>query len=177
MEAWKIGDSKPAPKFQIICSPNDWARTVKDNSTGNNKLSETNFLQLGFWTEFNTYMSDTNPGFKERKPQPQHWYDIAVGSSQAHISLTVSFTKNFIRIEFYINDKKELFMKLNAQKDLIEKEIGYQLEWNELPKAKASTISIKKSTPPLKDSKNWGNCYKWYSEHVKKFSDVFPKYF
>jgi hypothetical protein len=178
MEAWKIDDSKPAPKFQIICSPNDWARTVKDTSIDSNKLSETNLRQLDFWTEFNTYMSENNPGFKSRKPQPQHWYDIAIGSSQAHISLTISFSKNFIRSELYMPDNKDLFQKLANNKDAIEKDLDLSnLSWNALPKAKASSISIRKTTPPLKDDGNWASCFEWYAEIIKKFNNVFPKYF
>ncbi len=33
IELWKIGESKPAPKFQIIARPNDWAKTIKTASS------------------------------------------------------------------------------------------------------------------------------------------------
>jgi len=179
MEVWKIGDSKPAPKFQVICSPNDWAKTVKDVSkgSGGNKLSETNLLQLDFWNEFNTYMNERNPGFKARKPRPQHWYDMAIGSSQANISLTVSFTKNFIRIELYIPDNKELYAKLVNEKDEIEKELNLSLNWNELPKAKASSIAISKNVSQVKRKETWEELFAWYGDLVNKFTDIFPKYF
>lgn len=29
IELWKIGDSSPAPKFNIVCKPNDWSRSIK----------------------------------------------------------------------------------------------------------------------------------------------------
>ena len=176
MEVWKIGDSKPAPKFQVICSPNDWAKIIKGTSTGNNKLSDTNLLQLDFWTEFNTYMTEKSPGFKSRKPRPQHWYDLAIGSSQAYISLTVSFTKNFIRSELYMPDNKELFEKLHNDKDAIEKELGLGLNWNELPKAKASSISISKNISQIKTKGTWEDCFNWLGEMVNNFTYVFPKY-
>ena len=179
MEVWKIGDSKPAPKFQVICSPNDWAKTIKDTSksSGNGKLSETNLLQLDFWTEFNTYMSENKPGFKARKPRPQHWYDVAIGNSQAHVSLTVSFTKNFIRSELYIPDNKELYAKLANEKDGIEKEIDLGLNWHEMPKAKASSISISKTVPQVKKRETWGEYFVWFEGIINKFTEVFPKHF
>ncbi|MFC1987923.1 DUF4268 domain-containing protein [Chloroflexota bacterium] len=175
MELWKIGDSKPAPKFQIISSPNDWAKTVRDTIT-DKKLTETNLLQLDYWTEFNNYMTQY-AWFKARKPQPQHWYDVAIGRSQGHIALTTSFTKYFIRGELYINDNKELYRELESQKDNIEKELGLNLIWNELPNAKASSISIKNDVPQLKRKDNWKECFEWYAGIVKKFTDVFPNYF
>lgn len=176
MEVWKIGDSKPAPKFQIICSPNDWAKTIKDDATGN-KLSATNLLQLDYWTEFNRHMDINHSWFKARKPQPHHWYDIAIGSSQVHISLTVSFSKSFIRCELYISDNKDLFHTLSKQKDNIEKELGLTLKWQELPKAKASAVTIAENKPKLKMKETWDSCFTWYGDIVKKFVDVFPKYF
>ena len=32
VELWRIGESKPAPKFNVVCKPNDWSRAVKRNS-------------------------------------------------------------------------------------------------------------------------------------------------
>ena len=179
MEAWKIDNSRPAAKFQVICSPNDWAKTLKDTSksSGSDKLSETNVMQLDFWTEFSTYMNDKNPGFKARKPRPQHWYDIAIGSSQANISLTVSFTKNFLRTELYIPDNKDLYFKLAGDKGEIEKELGFSLNWYELPNNKASNITIVKNLSKVKNREVWEECFAWFDEMVRKFTEVFPKYF
>ena len=174
MEVWRIGNSKPAPKFQVVCSPNDWGKTIK-STLQDGKLSTTNMLQLEFWTEFNSYITQY-VWFRPRKPQPQSWYDVALGSSQAHVSLTASFTRNFIRSEFYINDNKDLFHKLEGEKTSIEQELGLSLTWEELPKAKASSILIRKNIPLLKNKENWATCFEWYADIAKKFIDVFPKY-
>ncbi|AII59785.1 hypothetical protein X793_05605 [Dehalococcoides mccartyi CG4] len=176
IEAWKIDNSKPAPKFQVICAPNDWAKLVKDSSKTDNKLSATNLTQLDFWTEFNTFMSDNTNNFNPRKPRPQHWYDISIGNSQAYISLTVSFQKNFIRCTLYIPDNKDLFRKLYNEKDKIENDIGQKLEWNELPKAKASTISISKDRAKVKDIDNWKESFEWYKNIIPQFSNVFARF-
>lgn len=178
MEVWKIADSQPAPKFQIVCSPNDWAKTVKNTASGS-KLSTTNMLQIEFWTNFNTFIQENHGQLRLRKPQAQHWYDISIdgiSSSQAYISLTVSFNRDFIRCEFYIPNNKELFHKLSQHKTEIEKELGYGLTWQELPKAKASSIHIRKDNIKLKDGQTWVDAHEWLFEHTNKFIEVFPKY-
>jgi len=178
MEVWKIGDSLPAPKFQVICSPNDWAKTVKETASG--KLGETNMLQLDFWSEFNTYLQENNSKLKSRKPQPQHWYDITIEgmpTTQAYLSLTVAFGKNFIRCELYIPDNKELYHKIYEHRAAIEAEFGHELIWEENPKAKASTISIRKENIKVRDRKAWKDSHKWLMETGSKFSVVFPKYY
>ena len=98
-------------------------------------------------------------------------------TNQARLDLSVSFTKHFIRVELYISDNKELFHKLEAEKANIEKELGLNLTWDELPKAKASSIWIKDNIPLLKNREEWNACFGWYAGIVKKFKDVFPKYF
>ena len=76
-----------------------------------------------------------------RNASPQHWYDIAIGSSQAHISLTVNSTQKKVAVEIYINDNKELYAKLDAQRDEIETKLALKLDWQELPDKKAAASS------------------------------------
>jgi len=178
MEVWKIGDSSPAPKFQIICSPNNWAKTVKEGESGN--LSETKLLQLEFWTEFNAYLQEISSPLKSREPQPRYFYDVTIDGiprTQVYLSLTVSLRSNFVRCEFYIRNNKELYHKMYKQKAEIEAELGYKLIWEELPEAKASSIYIKKENVKVKDRKTWQGSHKWLMEAASKFSEVFPKYY
>ena len=179
MEVWKIGNSLPAPKFQIICSPNDWAKTVK-GTAGGNKLSEINIMQLDFWNDFNSYLQKGNSHIKLRKPQPQHWYDVSIEgipTTQAYLSLTVSFSKNFIRCEFYIPDNKLLFKALHQHKAEIENDLGFNLVWEESPTAKASGAYVKKENIKLKNRNTWSEAEKWFLENAAKFIAVFPKYY
>jgi hypothetical protein len=32
IEAWRINNSDPAPKFHVVCKPNEWAKVVKHSS-------------------------------------------------------------------------------------------------------------------------------------------------
>jgi hypothetical protein len=42
VELWRIGDSPPAPKFNVVCKPNNWAGTIQDFAGGGGgRLSET----------------------------------------------------------------------------------------------------------------------------------------
>ncbi|MCA9449879.1 MAG: DUF4268 domain-containing protein, partial [Candidatus Omnitrophica bacterium] len=54
IELWKIGESPLAPKFNVVCKPNDWSKTVRE--TADKKLSETQEIQLAFWSEFKAFL-------------------------------------------------------------------------------------------------------------------------
>lgn len=108
IELWRINDSVPAPKFNVVERPNDWAKTVK--AAGG--LSETKKLQYEFWQAFCQYAfgkADFAQQFSRRKALPQHWYDLSIGSSACHVGLTVNTVKKTIGAEIYIDDDTRLF--------------------------------------------------------------------
>jgi len=68
-----------------------------------------------------------------------------------------------------------LFDTFHKNQETIEKEIGEQLEWMELPDATASRILLTYNGNP-KERKRWEEYFKWCISTVEKFSNVFKKY-
>ena len=175
MELWQINDSEKAPKFNVIVSPNDWAKAIRDSQT-NNALTENNLFQLDYWKGFSDFLKEKGAPFRVRKPRAQHWYDLSIGSSQAHLSLIVSVRENFIRIDLYIDDNKSLFRKLHEHKQEIEDKLGFGLDWQELPNAKASRIAIRKDVKDIKKKDEIHGAYEWYLENCNMIARVFQDY-
>lgn len=82
VEHWRIGASPVAPKFNIVCEPNEFVRAAR--STGG-ELSSTAQLQLEYWTGFVEYMSEQNATFNPPKAGAHHWCDLRIGTSRGHI--------------------------------------------------------------------------------------------
>jgi hypothetical protein len=174
IELLQVDNSPRAPHFEIICKPNDWARSVKE-STNQGKLSGTSAAQFEFWTQFKAFALQKKTVLKPQKALPQHWLIIAVGSSQAAISLTINTIKGLFATELYIPDNKELYAHLLAHKAEIEGDLGGPAEWMELPGKKASRIKV--STPGDFDAKEkWNDYFEWLLSEAQKFYKVFPKY-
>ena len=55
IELWCIGDSPPAPKFNVVSKPNDWTREVKTRSASVTAPSDTKKTQYQFWTAFKAW--------------------------------------------------------------------------------------------------------------------------
>jgi len=174
IQLWQIGDSPYAPKFEVICKPNDWARKVKESAT-QGELSATNLEQLEFWTQFKAYALEHNAAFRPQKPSPQHWMYMSIGSAEASISLTMNSQKNFFGCELYIYANKGLYAQLLAHKDEIEKQLGEQLEWMELPGKKASRVKVSKPGS-FADKEKWPEQFAWLFQEAEKFHGVFPNY-
>lgn len=139
VHAYKIGDSSPAPMFKIIEKPNDFVNSVKDISKKGD-LSESEISRLDFWTLFNEEIEKRGCPFKKRKASTDHWYSIAIGSSQCCIVIDLVNSKHKIRISTWISDNKELFDMFYENKSQIEESMGFCLNWDRLNEKKASTI-------------------------------------
>jgi len=173
IELWKIDDSNIAPKFNIISSPNNWTKTVKNTQSPSNNITDLKLLQLDYWTKFSEFLDNNDTPFNSRKPQPQHWYDLPIGSSLCHISLTMSSGKKCLFSHIYIDNDKDLFDYLYSQKEDIENEMGINLDWKRLDGKKASKIEIKHENMNPLNQDNWDKMIKLHVGDAKRFYHSF----
>ncbi len=173
LELWQIEDSKPAVKFNVVTQPNNWVKIIKRHRQSD--LTDMKKKQLQFWNEFRDYCLDHNVKFSLRTPRPQHWYTVAIGTSEAHISLNLNSFDDEIRCELYISDNKDLFDSLDISKEEIETKLGAGLEWMRLPEKKASVIRIKRDGN-IDNEQQWDEYFSWFIKYVHSFREVFPDY-
>lgn len=174
MEVWKIGESLCAPKFKIVSKPNDWAKAIK-KTTSQSELSDTKILQLEFWNKFKEFVQEQNSNIPLRKANPQHWFNISIGTSGAKICLTVNSQSDQIGCEIYISNNKDLFYELEKYKENIHQELGFSLDWMELPSKKASRIKLT-TDGDISKSEAWDEYFQWCLSNVESFQKVFSKH-
>jgi len=174
IELWQIEGSNPAPKFEIMVSPNEWAKTIKANPT-NSELTNTKLQQLEFWNKFKNYIRKNDTRIRLQTPRPQHYYDVSMGSADGHIDLLIDSRDNLLGCGIYINKNKDLFHFLQERKNEIEKEIGETADWVDAPVA--SRIKIKKEVSDIFDQVEAEKYFAWLYERTVLFQKVFGKYF
>lgn len=172
IELWQIDDSAIAPKFNVVERPNDWAKQMKNVDS----LSETKQLQLHFWQQLSEYIKSNDSYAKEftpRKAQPQHWYDLSVGSSSYHIGLTVNTQKNRLGAEIYIPDDKDKFAMFKEHAQEIEKLIGEKVEWREATKA---TRIITLHSCDISKEGQWDDAFNWLMDKALIFKRIVKQF-
>lgn len=100
---------------------------------------------------------------------------FSVGSSMCCIMLSQVRKFNHVIVEWYISDNKDLYHKLYASKGEIEHDLGFELEWNELPDKKASRILTYKDVD-FDDKDIWSSQFDWMMQTALKMKKVFKKY-
>jgi hypothetical protein len=180
IELWQIGNSEPAPRFNVICQPNNWAKTIKAAATqekGN--PSELKLLQQRFWESLKEYANGregkTTLNFG-RTPRPQHWYDISFGTSKANIALTFNSRHNEIGCGLYIHNDEKVYTKIVTDKEAIKQIMGDDIQFNEIPDGQAFRIIKLYSCNPTDETK-WKDCFEWLLINSEKFQKTFKKYF
>lgn len=139
IHAYRIGNSDPAPKFEVIERPNDFVKS--SNKRGENgELNKSQSERLSFWEEFNQVVAAKGKPFNLRKPSTDNWYDVAIGSSEIHLAIELINKEKRVLVGAYIYRDKQLFDRLKEHSSEIEEELGLKLEWDRMDNKKASRI-------------------------------------
>ena len=101
---------------------------------------------------------------------------MAIGSSEANISIDLVNKEHKIRVSLWINDNKEIFDALFQRKDEIEETLGISLEWNRLDNKKASYICTYIKGLDFKKQDNYPHLMDQIIALVLKMRKVFPQY-
>lgn len=174
IELFKIGNSEIAPYFEIISQPNDWTKTIRSNQS-NTELTGMKLVDLNFWQGFSEYLSENGTTFSIRKAQPQHWYSLAIGSSDCHIDLTVN-KNGEVACSLWIGNNKNLYNKFYEHKSEIETELGYSVGWDYKEGSKASSVDVRSDFRLNLKNNDLSKGYEWLLSKAEDFKRVFRKY-
>lgn len=173
LEVWRIGDSKPAVRFNAVEEPSEWQEKAKRTE---GELTETKTLQEEFWTTFRDRIESSETPLRPRKPKPQHWYDNPIGRSGFKLQFTANTVEDKIYCQLIIRDDAEAYQQLDAEREQIEEQFGEQLVWSAPEDAqgesKRSKISLSR-TCDLSKREDWEDYIDWMVDRGERFHDVF----
>ena len=184
IELWRIGSSTPAPKFNIISKPNDWAKAVRQQSAaagGDAAASEYKRLQFEFWTEFKPWF-EARSKMRTQAPRTQHWLTVTLGRTGFHLgailsawnSVTNSWGVPELRVElcFSSPQAKEQFARLKERAEEFQEKIDLPLVWHNLENVKSCKISVRRDLD-FQLRENWPEAFKWLGRYLERFEEVF----
>ncbi len=180
IEALRIDNSPPAPRFNIISKPNNWSKFVSQEARKISQgiTTETQALYYRYWENFAKYLESTRSALPPQNPKTEGGHRFIRIINRVAIAVTISLTNQRISVEILLETSnrafnKALFHFLLEDKEAIENEVGFALEWEESPDQDRSKMRLHKTTPDLKDETDWSNQYAWLEEMVLKFDEVF----
>ena len=178
VELWRIGTSPAAPKFNIISKPNNWSNAVADAARHieEGEVSETKLAQRTYWAALNQVLDAMKGPIKgNKKPQLQSWMSYPIGRTNFNVGAAMVGPKKIIRAELYLSGRqaKAFFGLLQQDKDAIEREIGYALEWEELPEGTDSRISSSLPNVDPGQVDDWPRQHEWLAGRLNDIHSTF----
>jgi hypothetical protein len=175
VEVLQIDDSKPAYNFKPVVFPNEWQKSKRSQAVGS--VSSKGEAYRQYYQPLIDELREKHKFTGARVAQPQNWYAFSSGVSGIHVS-AVFAGNDTARVELYIDlrdfeTNKALFDWLHGQKDNIEKECGFPLQWERLDERRASRITVSRSGSIGSDAEDLEQIRKWQIERLLVFKKVF----
>lgn len=174
IELWKIGDSPFAPKFEVVVKPNDWTRAGREQARAATTATPIKQLQQKFWMALVEKLSKEAPQIRPQKPRPQHWLNNAVGRAGFELNLTANTREERLGVELWMPgaEAKRRFANLFKQKKEIEAQLGFELDWQELPDSKACRVASWYPDASIEEEDRWPEYLDWIVQHLVKMDQV-----
>jgi hypothetical protein len=178
VELWRIGNSPAAPKFNIVSKPNDWSQSVAQaaRAIDDAELSETRIMQRAYWEALHVVLRAMGgPVSGNRKPQAQSWMAYPIGRSGFNLGAVMIRPKKLIRAELYISgDQAKAFLTLlKNQRESVERELGYQLDWEDLPAKRDCRIASYFHDVDPENETDWQRQHEWLAKRLNDMHRVF----
>ena len=178
IEVWKIADSPPAPKFNIVARPNDWTKSVPKT-----ELTPTKQAQLDFWMGFVNYAEGRASKISPTTARPETWMGMAIGKTGFRLQAIASswappHDQPQLRAELVIYGDKaaERFEAIVGVRHEIDSEFGDdRLIW---PTAE-DTVQRQRKIYCMTQDPNWQDegqreaSYRWLIDKLDRLHQVF----
>ena len=169
IEVWQIGDSKAAPRFEVVSVKNDWVSTLKQ-SASKSEFSALQLKQLDYWEKFIDFSKRIDPSMKYYKPGARQWLNYSINDPIAHIALTLQSQKNRLGAELYIERDKNLLQFLKERESEISKALGDDIDW--FSANVASGMRIVRFVPDIFDESSLESHFEWMYEKTILLKNV-----
>ncbi len=155
IEAYRIGDSAPAPKFTVVAGPTREARQAGEQKK---ELAKRHVLRMEFWKQLLERAKARTQLHARIAPSTENWISASAGRSGLGYNYAIRMED--AQVELYIDrgdaeQNKQLFDAFYARKEEIEVAFGEPLEWQRLDAKRACRVRFLLLGGGLLDQHRW----------------------
>ena len=142
------------------------------------ELKSRHYLRLDFWKKLLPEINKKTPFFQNINPSSSYVLGASAGISG--VSIAFEIPENQVRLTMFISrsskdENKLIFDYLYKNKDTIEKEFGYQMEWSGLENRKTAKITFYKVGFSLYNREDWEKMIYFFTDKMPKFINALSK--
>lgn len=172
IELWRIGESDPAPRFNVVARPNDWERGIAETVLGGKSTLDK--LYVKYWSALGVCLRNRRSPLNPQKALPQNWTNFKIGRSN-FVLAAAALGSGCIRAELAMTGLtgNASFEALLPMRGAIDAEYGEGLEWDPMPGRKQTKVSESRDDVDIWDEKGWPEQHNWLAERLERLNRVF----
>ena len=175
VELWQIDNSRRAPYFKPVVTPNEWRKQTISDARAAGNVSPRMAKYRGFFQELIDTLRDDHNFTNARQALPQNWYRFSVGYGQRAQYGANFASEERARVELYIASgdtdwNSELFDQLFELRADIHSELGESLEWDRLGNPRIAAV---RPEALMMTRRRWRKSGRGWCERLLKFKQVF----
>lgn len=179
LELWRIDESRPAPRLNVVSKPNDWSRDVGRID----ELSPMKKVQLRYWSAFREILLSAKGPATPTKALAQNWLNVSIGRTGFKLTAVTNSQAPWIRAELYFDhaDLKKrapglganaYFDGLKQEREEIERELGFELVWEPLPDSGSCRAAIYNRKCDPTGEADWPKQHEWLADRLNRMHRV-----
>lgn len=172
IELWRIGQSDPAPRFNLVSKPNVSQKQISQQTA---VLSPTELLYQEFWNGFLALCDDQ--GTTLQLPDSGttfSWLPTRIGTTGFGINLNAVKRSKKLECQLWIESAraKDAFTSLLTKRAEITEKLGSGVQFDEMPGRQGCKI-FETSAGDVADREQWPAMYRWLKERGESYVDLF----
>lgn len=170
LKIWQIEKSLPAPRFHVVCQPNQRLKALTDSKHPESADAE---ALLDFWEAFKD--SAVGVSLPLGKPKANPTMNLRLGRSGFSIRLKILRQEKKLRCSLTINhsDSHHALELLRAEKSSIESKTTPLSGWESKPSQRRQMVYIERNDSDFTNKAAWPTYFAWFKEYGQRFYDAF----
>lgn len=163
----RIGESAPAPAFELVAQPNDWEKEVRRSAlSSNGEVSERTQAYRRFWELVLGRIHDEGRGWARGRTTSSPYCDTNSGTPGTTYSMGWRRGEGLV-VQIYFNDSdgaenERRFDYLADRRDALEAALGASLLWDRMDGRKGARIALLSGVfEDVADADRWSEASDW----------------
>ena len=179
VRAVRIGDSLPAPLFDVVARPNDWSKLSASDSSSGSAASDYQLSNMEFWQLFELELTAAGGAVRRNKKplKETNYYGPLTDNGRAYVAgwRAQSGKPNVgAYLGIYGTHAPLVWNHLLNRQEELDQAFGEPLVWSS---NKQETVFKVMPAPfySLSDKANWPEQHSWMVKRMVRLRDVFEK--
>lgn len=172
----RIGDSAPAPNFDLIAQPNDWEKQVRTLTGATSTVSERSKTQRDFWERTLQRIRTEHPNWTRARTSSGPWVNISLGV--AEVVMEMHWYREGLVAQIYFTSQDEevnsrRYEALLAKRADFEEALGETPKWDPMLGKKASRVLLNSGFTDIADRQQWDKAIDWLIDAQVRLREAF----